>query len=189
MSVLLPVSTFIVGLLARSLSPLLSFQLQKKLIEFLAKRQWRIGLGHKLGGAWNHAWYAEGSKNWPNENICSIAMSSIGNCSAGVYEYKGKQWLVTATLVAGNIIEGTWRDLTDNGYRGTWLGSLDNNNKQITGWYLGTSDRSRTSVGEWVWWREGEQKPDLPEPLIQRAKREVLSAADNHSNAVTVAGS
>src|SRR6185437_10502089 len=132
---------------------------------------WKIGTNSRLGGNWNHTWYAKGSASWPDENNCSVTLSMIGKRFAGLYIYRDKSWVVEGALGPDNIVTGTWRELSANGYRGTWIGKVDLSLQAIVGWYLGTSSRGHTGVGEWIWWRENGSRPQLPEPLLQPAPR------------------
>ena len=169
--ILLSVLSFVLGTLFRTISPPLSDWAQARVVRFVAEKGWKIGTNSRMGGHWNHSWYAKGSTSWPDENNCSITLSMIGKRFAGFYVYRDQNWLVEGALGADNVVTGTWRQLPGNGYRGTWIGKADLSLQTLTGWYLGTSSRGPTGVGEWIWWRDNAVRPPLPEPLVQPAPR------------------
>lgn len=162
---------FLLGIFARTITPPIIDWLQLQLAQLAAKRRWHIAFRSRLGGNWHHAWYAKGSTTWPDENLCFVSLCAVGRHAAGIYVYREQAWLVTASVDKDHIVTGVWRELSTGGYRGTWLGKADLNHFTITGWYLGTSERSPTGVGEWIWWREGKTRPPLPTPLVQPAPR------------------
>ncbi len=168
--ILVSILSFLLGVFFRAISPPTIGYFRQRLAVWASRRKWKLGTKHGLGGEWTHAWYAKGSSVWPDENECEVTICSFRNRFAGVYLYADKQWLVTGKIGDDRIILGEWTDLSPSGYRGNWLGKLDLNGMQITGWYLGTSNREPAiGVGEWHWWRKGSPRPDLPKVLIQRA--------------------
>jgi hypothetical protein len=173
--IVISIISFFVGVVLRTLAPLAVDWVQARVVAFAVQRKWRLGSRSRLGGDWHHVWYAKDSPTWPDENQCVIALSAIGRRFAGVYNYMERDWLVEGVLGADNIVTGTWRELSANKYRGTWIGKVDLNLQTIAGWYLGTSNRGPTGVGEWIWWRDGAIRPPLPEPLVQPAPRIVSS--------------
>ena len=162
--------SFLLGVFFKAISPPTVDFLQRKAAIWAAKRKWKLGTRHSVGGDWNHVWYAKGSSQWPDQNECEVTLRAIRNHFAGIYLYADKQWLLTGKLGGDRVIIGEWRDLSSTGYRGNWLARLDLTGTQITGWYLGTSNRDPSvGVGEWIWWRKGTPRPMLPKVLIQRA--------------------
>src|SRR4051794_12634265 len=119
--------SFLIGLLFRTISPPTIGYFQQKLAVWAARRKWKLGTSHGLGGDWTHVWYAKGSAYWPNENRCEVTLRSFRSRFAGIYLYDGKQWLVTGKLGDDRIVAGEWYDLSPGGYRGNWLGKVDLN--------------------------------------------------------------
>ncbi len=89
-SVLLGVGTFALGVLSRTLAPTLAVKAQRSLVRFLARNRIGLNLFGRLNGQWSHAWYANGSKRWNDENLSSARMSAIGRHAAGLY-YSGSK--------------------------------------------------------------------------------------------------
>jgi hypothetical protein len=79
------------GTFFRVISPPLSDWAQARVVRFVAKRQWKIGMISRSAGNWNHVWYAKGSVNWPDENNCFVTLSMIGKRFAGFYAYHEKK--------------------------------------------------------------------------------------------------
>lgn len=164
----------VVGWFAKAIAPLIVEPLQLWIAHRLAssKRQWAFR--SRLAGTWHHIWYAKESSSWPDVNECTVRLNGIGRFAAGLYNYRGKTWLITARIGDDQIVAGTWRDVNTGGYAGTWLGKQDLNRETIAGWYLGTSNRGPATVGEWIFWRDGCSPPSLPLPLVQPAPREYI---------------
>lgn len=168
----------LLGWFAKAVAPLLVEPFQFWIARRLAssRRQWAIK--SRLAGKWHHIWYAKESPSWPDVNKCTVRLNGIGRFAAGLYNYRGKTWLITARLGDDQIVTGTWRDVAAGGYSGSWLGKQDLNRETIVGWYLGTSNRGPTGVGEWIFWRDGSSPPSLPPPLVQPAPRDHLTIID-----------
>src|SRR5262249_23294551 len=144
-------ATWLITSLLKVFQPVLVDSLQKKTVEILARCKLPAFTRHRLGGDWHHIWYAKDSKNWPNVNRSRITIYSIGRHAAGLWSYRGSRWVVTARVGPDNLIEGTWRELKRNGYRGSWMGRLSLTGDYIGGLYLGNSDREpQFGVGEWI---------------------------------------
>jgi len=158
--------------LLRAFQPVLVDRIQQTLVQHVARLRLKLFSRHRLGGDWHHAWYASGSSNWSDENRSRVTLYALGRFAAGVWEYSNSRWLVTLQLGDDNLILGTWKELKPHGYRGSWMGRLSLKGNEISGLYLGNSDRvPQYGVGEWIWWRVGTTRPIPPLPIIQLAVR------------------
>lgn len=184
-SILISLTSFIAGiigtLLFKALQPIASDIAQRRLVEIIARAPLKILMRGRLGGEWNHCWYAAGSRNWKTENRCRVTMYALGPYAAGIWEDAGSRWFVSMEIGGDNLITGVWREMKTQGYRGTLMGRYSITGHDIGAMYLGNSERTPSfGVGEWIWWRKGRSQPDLPVPHVQLATRGTeLSSADD----------
>src|SRR5687768_17525142 len=93
-TIIISILTYLLGIFSRTAAPLVADRVQLFLARRLAASGWHVGIRSRLGGDWNHIWYAEGSGDWPNENRCSVTLTAVGRHVAGVYTYQGRSWYV-----------------------------------------------------------------------------------------------
>ena len=133
-SLLVGVGSFALGLAARSVAPTLVSMIQRATVRLLATRGWNVNLWGRLGGQWNHVWYAQGSIHFPDENNCTTRLFAVGRHAAGLYESGGRMWLVTMSVGGDHLVVGRWQDVEAPGYHGAWMGKISLTGDYVTGW-------------------------------------------------------
>jgi len=108
----------------------------------------------KLTGEWVQVWVVEDSKNFPDENEAKVTLAQIGKQVYGRIQHEKNSYTIKGTIDKDMYLTGIWDDLQDgNTYKGAFQLYIHKYANQMTGKWVGYSEKNLIKTGDWYWRR------------------------------------
>lgn len=124
--------------------------------------------GRRISGEWFTYWGivsepgSSSSAARPSTEVASIRLRRVGERVIGSDRAKGNEYVISATLQAGQFLTGTWHDSSNGRYQ--WGGfqlCWGDDGSGMVGKFVGKDSQNHINHGIWLWARNVEDLPRL----------------------------